>query len=196
MVDNGEITAILEQARSGDARAIENLIPIVYGELRRLAHYYMNLERPDHTLQSTALVHEAYLKLVGAEKLDFRDRAHFFAVSAKVMRNLLVDHARARGRAKRGGGCDIRIEDVVTLAAAETDEALVVNEALDELAKLDPRQARIVELRYFGGLKIEEIATVLRISDRTVRREWQMAKAWLFQRVRGSSMDDVAVSGP
>jgi RNA polymerase sigma-70 factor (ECF subfamily) len=187
MTEPGEITAILAEARGGDAQALEKLIPIVYGELRRLANYYMQQERTGHTLQATALVHEAYIRLLGAEKLDLLNRAHFFAVAAQVMRNLLVDHARARQRVKRGGGCMVSLDEAASLAAAGTEELLAIHDALEVLARIDPRQSRIVELRYFGGLSVQEIAAVLEISERTVKREWQMAKAWLCDQVRGTA---------
>jgi RNA polymerase sigma factor (TIGR02999 family) len=187
MGETGEITQLLAEIRSGDQETIERLIPIVYEELRRLAGHYMRQERPDHTLQATALVHEAYLRLVGQQSRDWQNRAHFFAVAAQVMRNLLVDHARARQRDKRGGGHLIRLDDAPPLVAAESDDLLAIDGALASLSKIAPRPARIVELRYFGGLSVEEIAVVLGISDRTVRREWQMAKAWLYAEVRGES---------
>lgn len=187
MTDTGEITRLLAEGRKGNQKAIETLIPIVYQELRRLAQSYMQGERPSHTLQATALVHEAYLRLAGPGAQDWRDRAHFFATAAQVMRNLLVDYARARQRVKRGGGCDLSLDEAVTLAVAETQDLLAIHEALDSLAGIDPRQGRIVELRYFGGLSIEETAAVLGISERTVKREWQMAKAWLYAELRGSS---------
>jgi RNA polymerase sigma factor (TIGR02999 family) len=166
---------------------MEKLIPLVYQELRRLAAYHMQQERSGHTLQATALVHEVYLRLAGSEKLDLRNRAHFFAVAAQVMRNLLVDHARARNCAKRGGGATLPLDEALTLAAADSEELLAIHDALDELARMDPRQSRIVELKYFGGMSIEEIAAVLDLSERTVKREWQMAKAWLYERVSGGS---------
>ncbi len=185
-VETGEITLLLSQAKEGDQQALDRLIPIVYQELRRLAGHYMRHERPEHTLQATELVHEAYLRLVGRVMPDFRNRAHFFAVAAQAMRNLLVDHARARARLKRGIRSVFPLDDeVVTIAAGRSEEILAVEDALQGLAQLDPRQARIVELRYFGGLTNEEVAAVLDISLRTVKREWQMAKAWLRAEVTG-----------
>lgn len=175
----GEITRMLSEARLGDEQALQQLIPVVYQELRRLAAYYMQQERPEHTLQATELVHEAYLRLVDREAPDWRDRAHFFAVAAKVMRNLLVDHARARRRAKRRGGLTFPLDEALTLAAVESEELLAIENALGQLSTIDPRQGRIVELRYFGGLSVEEVAAVLHISGPTVKREWRMAKAWL-----------------
>jgi len=184
MSEPGEITRILTGAKQGDEQALQRLIPIVYSELRRLAAYHMQKERPDHTLQATALVHEVYLRLTGSQKLDLRNRAHFFAVASNVMRNLLVDHARARKRTKRGGGATLPLDEALTLTMADSNEVLAIHDALDELTQVDARQSRIVEMKYFGGMSIEEIAAVLGISGRTVKREWQMAKAWLYERAR------------
>jgi RNA polymerase sigma-70 factor (ECF subfamily) len=184
MDKSGGITELLAEVRKGDEAALGRLIPIVYQELRRLAAHYMKPERTSHTLQATALVHEAYLRLAGQKQPDWRDRTHFFAVASQVMRNLLVDHARARRRLKRGGGCELQLDEALTLAAFENKEVLALEEALQRLSRIDPRQERIVELRYFGGLSIEEVATVLGISERTVKREWQMARAWLYAEVR------------
>jgi len=189
MPDGGEITVLLAKARAGNERAIEKLIPIVYQELRRLAGHHMQQERSGHTLQATALVHEAYLRLAGPQNLDWQNRAHFFAMAAQVMRNLLVDHARARGRVKRGGGAALPLDEALTVPAANHVELLAIHDALDELARLDARQAQVVELRYFGGMSVEEVAAVLGVSERTVKREWQMAKAWLFEKVRGAAAD-------
>jgi len=184
--ETGEVTRLLAAVRNGDEQALQGLIPLVYQELRRLAAHYMQKERPDHSLQATELVHEAYLRLVGRGLPEWQNRAHFFAVAAKVMRNLLVDHARARQRVKRGGG-PVRLDDVPEPAAFQSEELLAIEDALERLAGIDPRQGRIVELRYFGGLSIEEIATVMEISERTVKREWQMARAWLRAEVGGQS---------
>ena len=182
--ETGELTLLLAQAREGNKQALDQLVSAVYQELRRLAGHYMRNERPEHTLQATELVHEAYLRLIGDGGPDWRNRAHFFAVAAQVMHNLLVDHARARQRLKRGLKSDIPLDEVMTFAAVRSDELLAIEEALRTLSKIDARQARIVELRYFGGLSIEEAAAVLGISDRTVKREWQMAKAWLRSEVQ------------
>jgi len=184
--ESGEVTRLLAEVRNGDEQALQQLIPLVYQELRRLAAHFMKKERPDHSLQPTELVHEAYLRLVGRELPEWQDRAHFFAVAAQVMRNLLVDHARARRRGKRGGGA-IRVSDVPEPGIEGSDELIAIGEALERLAKIDPRQSRIVDLRYFGGMSIEEIATVMEISERSVSRDWQMAKAWLRAEVRGVS---------
>jgi RNA polymerase sigma-70 factor, ECF subfamily len=184
--DTGTITEWLIEARGGNEQALNGLIKVAYPELRRLARHYMGLERPDHTLQPTALVHEAYLRLVGGNSVDYCDHKHFFAAAARVMRNLLVDHARARLVAKRHNGGTIHLDEALTFAACDSGEFLVLDEALKRLAKFDARQGRVVELRYFGGLTNEEIASVLDISERTVKREWRMAKAWLYNQVRGT----------
>lgn len=183
MLESGEVTRILQEVRCGDADALKRLIAAVYQELRRLAQHYMQGQRPDHSLQATELVHEAYLRLAGHDAPDWQNRAHFLAVAAQVMRNLLVDHARARQRLKRGGGGNTQLDEALILAGPQSEELMAVHEALERLAALDPRQGRIVELRYFGGLSIDEVAAVLGVSDRTVKREWQIAKAWLRSHV-------------
>jgi RNA polymerase sigma factor (TIGR02999 family) len=161
--------------------ALEKLMPLVYDELRRLANNYLRREPAGHTLQPTALVNEAYLKLVGQRKVNWQNRAHFFAISAKLMRRILVDHARQRQAAKRGGSEQQRlsITSAETLIQQPQIDLLALNEALDELAQMDPQQGRIVELKFFGGLSIEETAEVLSISHATVERDWKMARAWL-----------------
>ncbi len=179
MGETGEITRILDQVRKGDDQALERLVALVYKELRRLAAYYMKQERPDHTLRPTELVHEAYLKLMKIDTLNWQDSAHFFAAAAHVMRNLLVDYARARQRAKRQGNSIIQLDEGLTLTVFQSEALPAIDDALELLSRIDPRQARIVELRFFAGLKVDEIALALGISERTVRREWQMAKAWL-----------------
>ena len=181
----GAVTELLLDVRQGNSQALDQLMQVVYPELRRIAARYMGRERPDHTLQATALVHEAYLRLVGQESLDVSDHQLFFAAAARVMRNLLVDHARTKLRAKRGNGKIVRLDSSMNPPASEDEELLALEDALERLARLDERGARIVELRYFGGLENEEIATVLGISSRTVKREWQMARAWLFSQIRG-----------
>ena len=184
MPDAGEITTLLNGVHSGDPEAMARLIPIVYAELRRLAGHYMNKERPGHTLQATALVNEAFLRLVGLESQNWQNRTHFFSVASHIMRNLLVDHARARHREKRRAGVPVSLDVAATLAIIGDGNVVAVDNALSELAKAAPRPAQIVELRYFGGLSQEEIAGLLGISERTVRREWQMAKAWLYSEIR------------
>jgi RNA polymerase sigma factor (TIGR02999 family) len=176
----GETTRLLSQWRAGDPAAFERLWPIVYEELRRLASRYMRSERPDHLLQTTALVHEAYLRLVDQPETSGETRSHFLAVAAQVMRHVLVDYARARSRAKRGGGvAPLPLEDVAVMSAERADELIVVDAALEGLMAFDLRKGRIFELRHFGGLSVEEAAQVLQVSPATVARDWRMAKAWL-----------------
>lgn len=178
----GTVTRLLLDWTKGDRAALDKLVPLVYAELRRLAGRQLQRERPDHTLQPTALVHEAYLRLVDERGLHVHGRAHFLAIAARVMREILVDHARRRGRAKRGGG-----EPKLALdsAAVPTDpqpvDVIALDEALTRLSVVDPQQSRIVELRFFGGLTIEETAGVLEVSPATIKREWGMAKAWLYR---------------
>jgi RNA polymerase sigma factor (TIGR02999 family) len=177
-----DITRILLAWREGDDSALERLMPLVYDELRRLARRYMGRQRPGHTLQTTALVNEAYLRLVDANQVRWQDRAHFFAVSARLMRRVLVDFARARDNLKRGGGARrVTLDDDLAVANGEVTDVVALDDALTRLAGLDPRQAQIVELRYFGGLTEEETAEALGVSVRTVRRDWVLARAWLFR---------------
>ena len=157
-------------------------MPLVYEELRRLAHQYMRRESPGHTLQTTALVNEAYFRLVGQKQVRWQNRAHFFAISAQLMRRILVDHARGRQYAKRGGGAQkVSLDGVAVVAQEQAADLLALDEALRSLAAVDERKCRIVELRYFGGLGVEETAEALKLSPRTVMREWSMAKAWLYR---------------
>jgi len=179
-----DITGILADVSQGDTLASEKLLPLVYGELRRLAAAYFARERPDHTLQPTALVHEAYLRLVSQSNSEWQNRAHFFGMAANMMRRILVDHARKRAALKHGGQkTRIALEDVVSFPQPEPLDLVAVDDALDELAGLDSVQGRIVELRFFGGLTIDETADVLGISPSTVKREWAMARAWLFDKL-------------
>jgi RNA polymerase sigma factor (TIGR02999 family) len=174
-----DVTALLRAWRDGDPAAIDQLLAVVYRDLHRQAERYMRAQPPGHTLQATGLVHEAYLRLVNREPVDWNSRGHFFAVAAKAMRSILVDHARARGAAKRGGGADpLTLEDVDAVAGDEV-AVLELDEALSRLAQLDPRKSSLVELRYFGGLSIEETAEVLGLSAATVKRDWRLARAWL-----------------
>jgi RNA polymerase sigma factor (TIGR02999 family) len=168
----------LEDRRLGGSAA---LVPAVYTELRRLAHHYMRGERTGHTLQTTALVHEAYLRLATVDRMQFRDRAHFVAIAATMMRRILVDHARAHARDKRGGGLSVTSIGDVAVAPRQTVDLMALDEALERLACMDAQQARIVELRFFGGLTIEETAEALGVSAKTVKRDWAIAKAWLHQ---------------
>ncbi|MGC2831919.1 MAG: sigma-70 family RNA polymerase sigma factor [Candidatus Acidiferrum sp.] len=180
MSAQGEITQLLADWSEGDEAALRRLLPLVYDELHRLANAYMRRERHDHTLQTTALVHEAYLRLVGQQNVHWQTRAHFFAVAARVMRNILVDHARGRGRAKRGDGKpSLQLGDVAVMSDERADELVAVNTALDGLTAIDPRKGRVFELRYFGGMSIDEAAEALKVSPATVTRDWKMARAWL-----------------
>jgi RNA polymerase sigma factor (TIGR02999 family) len=176
----GDVTELLLASQAGSQDDMDRLVPLVYDELKVLAAAYLRSERPDHSLQTTGLVHEAYMKLVNAQRTTWESRAHFFGVAAQAMRRILVDHARRR-RA-RGGGGHVSLDDHVPgSAAADDDDVLAVDEALERLALLDARQARIVELRYFAGLTIEQTAETVGISPATVKREWTSAKAWLMR---------------
>lgn len=187
-----EITRLLADWNAGDADALERLAPLVYAELRRIARRQMGGEREGHTLQATALVNEAYLRLAGGGGLALQDRAHFYAVCAQVMRHVLVDHARAHARGKRGGGAPhVPLDEAANAAAAGSGEVLALDEALRELDEIDPQKARVVALRYFAGLSIEETAEVLNISPTTVRREWRRAKAWLYRAIAEGSDHEV-----
>ena len=180
------MTALLAAWREGDRSALEKLIPIVYSDLRRIAARYMRSENDGHTLQTTALVHEAYLRLTRERERTWENRAHFFSVAAQIMRNLLVDHARRAARVKRGSGAvEIQLDAGTELCAVDPEYLLALDEALRRLAEVDPRASRIVELRYFVGLTNEEIAEVIDSSEKTVRRDWSTAKAWLRAELRG-----------
>ena len=177
-----EVTQLLADWGKGDRSALDKLFPLVQSELRRIAQRQMSQERPGHTLQATALVNEAYLKLAGQQGFDWQNRAHFFAVCAQVMRHILIDHARAHARDKRGGGAvKVSLNDALVVAEDQAAHFIALDEALRVLERLDPQKGKIVELRYFGGLSVEEAAEVMNISPRTVRREWQRAKAWLYR---------------
>ena len=174
------VSALLTKWQAGDESALQAMIPLVYDELRRVAHRYLQRERPDHTLQSTALVHEAYVRLVKQEGKKFQNRTHFLAICAQLIRQILVEYARTRHAAKRDAGQKLTLNDSVALVKKSRSVDLVaLDEALERLAKLDPRQSRIVELRFFGGLSIGETSRVLEISNATVKRDWFTAKAWL-----------------
>jgi RNA polymerase sigma factor (TIGR02999 family) len=174
------VTELLGKWRAGDKEALGALMPLVYNELRGVAHRYLRHERPDHTLQSTALVHEAYLRLQERGAQEFENRAHFFAIAAQLMRQILVDYARHRNAAKRNAGCRLTLEDTVQLLEAKAIDVIALNDALHELAKIDPRQSRVVELRFFGGLSVEETSRVLGMSPDSVKRDWATAKIWLY----------------
>jgi RNA polymerase sigma factor (TIGR02999 family) len=184
---SAEVTALLTQLVDGDPQAASRLVPLVYGELRQIAARFMRRERVDHTLQTTALVHEAYLKLVEQTPASWQNRAHFFAIAAQVMRHILIDHARGHAREKRGGGQPvIQFDEGLVFSPEQSSELLEVDAALQRLTELDPRQGKIVELRFFGGLTVDETAAVLGISPKTVKRDWSVAKAWLHGELRQS----------
>jgi RNA polymerase sigma factor (TIGR02999 family) len=176
------ITRLLLDWRNGDQTALDRLMPLVYEELRRMANHYMRNERRGHTLQTSALVNEAYLRLVDHENIEWQNRAHFFGVAAQAMRRILVDHARSRNYQKRGGGAQqVSLDEAMTLAGDRAAELIALDDALQELAKMDERKSRVVELRYFGGLSLEETAEALGVSIPTVTRDWNTAKAWLMR---------------
>ena len=180
-VHGQEVTKLLVLWRNGDAKALDSLMPLVYDELRRLARSYLQRERSEHTLQSTALVHEAYLRLVD-QNVGWQNRAHFFGIAAQMMRRVLVDHARSRNSAKRGDGvCRVTLDEDIMGAGQRDVDIMALDHALSDLAKFDSQQSRIVELRFFAGLSIEDTSEVLNISPATVKRDWAMAKAWLHR---------------
>ena len=189
--ESSEITVLLKAWASGDAAALDQLTPLVYDELRRLARRYMRNERAGNTLQTTALVNEAYLRLVDAKRVGWQDRVHFFAVSAQMMRRILVDAARARGSAKRGGQVKrvthsgaFNLDEIPDVSTGRDRELVEIDDALKTLAEMDPRKARVIELRFFGGLSVEETAEVLKISPQSVMRDWKLAKAWLTRELK------------
>lgn len=179
----GQVTELLRSWREGDERALEALIPVVYKELRRIAHYHLQAERSDHTLQSTALVHEVYLRLVGDHSPHIQNRAHFIAVASRLMRQVLVDYARSRRAMKRERGCRIAFSDLASLALAKDVDLLALEDALVELSRIDERQGKIVEMKFFGGLSAPEISQVLGISRATVDRDWATARVWLHRQM-------------
>jgi RNA polymerase sigma-70 factor (ECF subfamily) len=180
-----DVTLLLSQLRNGNQDAHAKLIPIVYDELRRLARAYMRRERSEHTLQATALVHEAYIKLVQQRSVDWQGRSHFYGIAAQLMRQILIDHARRNLRAKRGGAQPAEpLNEELVFADGQSAELVRLDEALERLKKLDSRQGRIVELRFFGGMSVEETAEFLGVSPKTVKRDWSLAKAWLHSELR------------
>jgi RNA polymerase sigma-70 factor (ECF subfamily) len=187
----GDVTQLLADVQNGRPDAAPQLMPLVYEELRRLARGQMRRERPDHTLQATALVHEAYFRLVNQPERTWQNRTHFIRIAAQVMRRMLIDYARARRTAKREGGLQrVPLEEPLLLTEEQSDEILALNEALERLAQFDARQSRIVELRFFGGLTVEETAEALGTSPKTVKRDWSVARAWLHREVKKSCRDD------
>jgi RNA polymerase sigma-70 factor, ECF subfamily len=190
MCGPGEITALLADWRSGNQGALDRLLPLVYDELCRVASGYMRGERSNHLLQTTALVHEAYLRMVDSANVNYETRAHFFAVAAQVMRHILVDYARGQRRAKRGEGAPLLpLSEVAELADGRAEELIAVNSALDKLTAMDERKGRIFEMRYFGGMSVDEAAQALKVSPATVARDWRMAKAWLRREIAPGLQD-------
>ena len=186
MAESSDVTGLLAACGNGEEEARSILIEAVYGELRRLARIHLRRERTEHTLPPTALVHEAYLKLVDQNRVQWRNRAHFFAVAAQQMRRILVDHARAHRAEKRGGGATIPLADMDVAGVPPNVDILDLETALQRLADLDPRQSRLVELRFFGGLSVDETAAVLGVAPITVKRDWALARAWLYRELGGA----------
>ncbi len=187
--DVSDISKLLRAWSLGDQHALEMLTPIVYGELHRLARRFMKRERPDHSLQATALVNEAYMRLVDYKRMQWQDRAHFFAVSAQVMRRILVEHAR-RHNLKRGRGVQhVSLEEAAVVGGGQATDLAALDDAMNSLAQFDPRKVQVVEMRFFGGLSVEETAEVLKVSPVTVMRDWSTAKAWLYREMTGGAAD-------
>ena len=185
----GDISGILRAWSDGDQSALDRLTPIVYDELHRLARRYMKHERPGHSLQTSALVNEAYLRLVDYERMEWQNRAHFFAVSAQLMRRILVGHAR-RHNLKRGGGVEhVALEEAAVVGGGQGPDLVALDDAMDALARIDPRKVQVVEMRFFGGLSVEETAEVLKVSTITVKRDWRAARAWLYRELAGGDTD-------
>jgi RNA polymerase sigma factor (TIGR02999 family) len=180
-----DVTVLLKAWGDGDHAALDRLAPVIYEELKRIARRYMRNERAGNTLQTTALVNEVYLRLIDVKNVDWQHRAQFFAISAQMMRRILVDAARARGSGKRGGGAEcVNVDDVAVISPEPEDSIVALDGALEEFAKIAPRQAKVVELRYFGGLSQAEVAEVMQTSTRTIERDWQFAKAWLMRELK------------
>jgi RNA polymerase sigma-70 factor (ECF subfamily) len=183
-----EVTELLLAWSNGEKTALERLAPLVYEELHRLAHHYMSRERPDHTLQTSALVNEAYLRLVDQKRVQCQNRAHFFAISAQLMRQILINHAQSRRCLKRGRGArKVSLDRAIIVSEERSEDLLALDDALNELAKVDPRKSKVVELRFFGGLSVEESAEALDVSPVTIMREWRVAKAWLYRELGNES---------
>lgn len=188
--NSAQITGLLQAWACGDSEALEALMPVVYGELQQIAHRQMRRERVGHTLQTTALVNEAYLRLIDVTQVQWRDRLHFFAIASQLMRRVLVDTARSRAYAKRGAGlCFVSFNEGIVAVPDRSTEFVRLDDALNELASLDPRKVQVVEMRFFGGLSVEEIAEVLKISPSSVLRDWKLARAWLTQQLRANDAD-------
>jgi RNA polymerase sigma factor (TIGR02999 family) len=188
--EQSSVTELLVASGNGDPEALNKLLPLVYDELRRVADRYLRRERSDHTLQATALVHEAYIRLID-QNVPWQNRAHFFGIAAEMMRRILIDHARGLQAAKRGsGGIKLPLDDVINLSDERASDLIVLDEAMKALAEIDPQKSRIVELRFFGGLSIEETAEVLGVGTATVTRQWKLAKAWLYHEVSKTVTSD------
>lgn len=186
-----EVTQLLQSWSGGNQEALDKLVPLVHAELHRLARHYMSNERPGHTLQTTELVNEAYVRLIDWKNVRWQNRAHFFGVAAQIMRRILVDFARSRASAKKGGGTQyVSLSEAMTISPERGEDLIALDDALERLAELDSRKSRIVELRFFGGLSVEETAEVLKISARTVMRDWGLAQAWLYRELSGVQHDD------
>src|SRR5881409_924855 len=186
---SGEVSKLLRAWSNGDRSALDRLTPIVYDELHRLARRYMKRERPGHSLQTTALVNEAYMRLVDYKRMHWQNRAHFFAVSAQLMRRILVEHAR-RHNLKRGGGVQhVSLEEAAIVGGEQDADLVALDDAMNALARIDPRKVQVVEMRFFGGLSVEETAEVLRVSTVTVKRDWRAARAWLYRELTGGITD-------
>ena len=187
-----DVTQLLQAWSSGDTEALEKIVPLVYDQLHQLAHAYMARERTGHLLQTTALVNEAYVRLIDAGRVSWQNRAHFFAISAQLMRRILVEFARSRRRQKRGGGIGpTSLDEALIVSPEPSADLLALDDALKDLAAIDPRQSQVVELRFFGGLSVEETAEVLKVSPETVMRDWKLTKAWLLRAMQGGEPHEV-----
>ena len=184
MMTEPAVTQLLKEIQSGDKAALDQMLPLVYGELKKLASYQLRRERSNHTLQPTALVHEAYMRLINQREVDWRDRAHFFGLASQMMRRILVNHALANKAEKRGGSeVILSLDEVLNFSAQPGVDITLLDDALNRLERIDPQQSKIIELRFFGGLTVEEVAEVLNISSSTIKREWRIAKAWLYEQL-------------
>lgn len=188
-LDRNDISKLLRAWNQGDQKALDGLMPIVYEELRRLAHHYMQRERPGHALQTTALVNEAYMRLVDYKRMQWQDRAHFFAAAAQAMRRILVDHARSHNIKRGADVAHVALDDVVIVSGDRRGDLVALDDAMNTLARLDQRKAQIIEMRFFGGLSVEETAEVLKVSPATVRRDWSIARFWLYRELGGGTGD-------
>src|SRR6202142_3623488 len=187
----GEVSGLLRAWGDGDRAALDRLTPIVYDELRRLARHYMKGERPGHSLQTTALVNEAYMRLVDYKNMQWQNRAHFFAVSAQLMRRILVDHARRRNLKRGGDMLHVSLDETAMVGSGKDADLVALDDAMNLLGRLDPRKVQVVEMRFFGGLSVEETAEVLKVSPVTVMRDWSTAKAWLYRELTGGATDEL-----